>query len=171
MGQHDFLQEYQSVIEGVDGVVAELAKLHDKQIRCLPGCCQCCTITSVLAIEAAIIRQAVAGLDARDADKIKQHQDASCPFLVDSLCAIYAARPLICRTHGLPIAYIDYEQEAVEVSVCPLNFSADYVFEQDDLFFIDNYNTRMGQLNLAYCAANGLDAKSRIRMDAIVEHN
>ncbi len=172
MDNQDFLQQYSDLIEEVDGVVVDLAELHGDQLRCQPGCCQCCTITSVLAIEAAIIRQTAVGLAADVIDTIShQQQDDTCPFLVDSLCVIYASRPLICRTHGLPIAYIDYEQEAIEVSVCPLNFSADYGFEQDELFFIDHYNTRLGELNHSYCMANGLDAKNRVAMNGIMEQS
>ncbi len=156
------------LIKELDGAVADLAELHGEQIRCKPSCCQCCTISSVLAIEAAGIREAVARLDVGVREKIRhQGQEDSCPFLIDSLCVIYERRPLICRTHGLPIAYIDYEQEAIEVSVCPLNFSADYAFEQDELFFIDSFNTKLAELNRRWCAAKGLDANKRVAMTAM----
>ncbi len=165
MDDTDFLLEYRTLIGEVDGAAADLAELLGNQLRCAPGCCQCCTITSVLAIEAAIIRQAVERLDADVRDKIRrQQQDTPCPFLVDSLCVIYQSRPLICRSHGLPIAYIDYEKETIEVSVCPLNFSADYAFEQEELFFIENFNARLGELNHSYCTAMGLDEKNRVSM-------
>lgn len=168
MDEIDFLQEYHILIKEVDGAVTDMAELHGDQLRCKPGCCQCCTISSVLEIEAAIVRQAVARLDADVRESIRHYRAKTpCPFLVDSLCVIYESRPLICRTHGLPIAYIDHEQEAIEVSVCPLNFSANYAFGRDELFFIDNFNTRLGELNYSYCTAKGLDAKSRVAITAM----
>lgn len=168
MAERDYLQEYHILIKEADGAIADLAALHGDQLRCKPGCCQCCTIRSVLAIEAAGIRQAISQLAAVVREKIyQQPQHDSCPFLLDSLCVLYARRPLICRTHGLPIAYIDYEQQAIEVSVCPLNFSADYAFEQDELFFIDTFNSRLAELNRRYCLEMGLDEGERIAMTTL----
>lgn len=47
------------------------------------------------------------------------HLDPRCPLLDEAgRCKVYAARPLICRSHGLPIQVGPSTQR----DVCPLNF-------------------------------------------------
>jgi uncharacterized protein len=94
--------------------------------RCAEGCSACCEARfSVFAVEAAPIRQALARLGQSDPalrarirdqadDPAHQHH---CALLVDARCTVYAERPLICRSHGLPIAADDH------ISHCPLNFT------------------------------------------------
>lgn len=96
--------------------------------RCAAGCSACCHARfSVFAVEAAPIRRALATLARTDpalrarvriqADD-PAHQD-HCALLVDGRCTVYAERPLICRSHGLPIAADGH------ISHCPLNFTAE----------------------------------------------
>lgn len=101
--------------------------------QCAAGCDACCHVRiGVFAVEAAPIRQALARLAATDpalrtrvrvqADD-PAHQDR-CALLVDGRCAIYAERPLICRSHGLPIAVPDPTDASGKLRLdhCPLNF-------------------------------------------------
>lgn len=91
---------------------------------CRPGCDRCCQRISVFAVEAAPIREALADLGRRDPalrQRIRRQADDPsladrCALLVDGQCSVYSARPLICRSHGLPVA-VDGR-----VDVCPLNF-------------------------------------------------
>lgn len=93
---------------------------------CTAGCAACCHARfSVFAVEAAAIRQALARLAAEAPDlraRVRRqaddpaHQDR-CALLVDDRCSIYAERPVICRSHGLPVlteGHVDH---------CPLNFT------------------------------------------------
>ena len=59
--------------------------------------------------------------------------DNSCAFLSDHACLIYEHRPMICRTHGLPLIYTNDDNEW-ELSNCELNFKA-FNFEE---FTFDN---------------------------------
>lgn len=104
--------------------------------QCAAGCDACCHVRiGVFAVEAAPIRQALARLEATDpalrtrvraqADD-PQHQDR-CALLVDGRCAVYADRPLICRSHGLPIAVPDPTETSGQLRLdhCPLNFQSE----------------------------------------------
>ncbi len=90
---------------------------------CAADCDQCCHRRfSVFILEAERVREALAALPPpvrarvrRQADD-PQHADR-CALLVDGQCTVYAQRPLICRTHGLPVA-----DDAGHVSWCPLNY-------------------------------------------------
>jgi len=92
---------------------------------CAAGCAACCHARfSVFAVEAAPIAAALTRLAAEDPAaraRIRRqaddpaHQDR-CALLVDDRCSVYGERPLICRSHGLPILVDD------RVDHCPLNF-------------------------------------------------
>lgn len=97
---------------------------------CRAGCDSCCHQRfGVFAAEAEPIRRALADLAVRtpvlrarirrQADDPAHHD--RCALLVDGACAVYDERPLICRSHGLPIAVAD---PAPRVDHCPLNFTA-----------------------------------------------
>lgn len=153
--------DYIALIQEVDAQVAALSSLHRSHLRCAPGCSTCCRNFSVSPIEAALIGEQL-GL-APMGPSSKTTGD-TCRFLIDDLCSIYVYRPLICRTQGLPIGYIDEINERIDVSVCPLNFSADYQFTHEDLLFLDPFNRLLSELSSNYCRETGIDAKSRISL-------
>jgi len=168
--ERNFLEEYRDLVSRVDGEIAKAAELHGERLRCAAGCSSCCTISSVLPLEAALLRQALGRLDEQVKKKIQSQADAAaCPLLVDGLCVVYRSRPLICRTHGLPIAYVDYDRQAIEVSACPLNFAEDYDFDQQELFFIDPFNGELVRLNEEYCAVQGISSTTRVPMQVLLD--
>lgn len=100
-------------------------------MKCRAGCDQCCHVRlSVFAIEADRISRALSDLARFDStlrNRIRRQADdpdhgKSCPMLVDGACAIYEDRPLICRSHGLPVATTS-PQGKTEIRGCPLNFT------------------------------------------------
>lgn len=99
------------------------------EMRCGRGCDACCYVRlSVFSIEAQGIERSLAELAQRAPalrERVRRQADdpaaaEHCPMLVDGACAIYDDRPLICRSHGLPIA-LDGDHEG-EVHWCELNF-------------------------------------------------
>ncbi|OGQ99483.1 MAG: hypothetical protein A2521_00860 [Deltaproteobacteria bacterium RIFOXYD12_FULL_57_12] len=144
---------------------ARLLAMLGGRIRCRPGCDDCCRDFSVLPLEAARIDLASAGLPLETQIAIRANAAKPgdhCPFLIDHLCAIYDARPLICRTHGLPIAHIDPAQQTIEVSVCPLNFPPEAELPSSNgLFFLDRFNAGLLDLNSRYAATAGIEATRR----------
>jgi len=159
------IQEYHQLITALDAEITRVAKLHAGALSCGPGCASCCQAFSVLPIEAACVREAIGALDTASQEQLGRNlaeDDDRCPLLIDDLCAIYAARPVICRTQGLPLAYVDEEREAIEVSACGLNFPDDHGFAPEDLLFMDQFNTRLAELNQAWCGTRNLDPTKRI---------
>lgn len=120
-------------------------------LQCRAGCCSCCTLSSVLSIEAIALARAIMNIDPdkRTSISIQANKEEMphCPMLLDGLCTIYSARPLICRTHGAPLAYIGYRSESIEISACPLNFPSDFVFDTKKLLFMDELNAELLALN------------------------
>jgi hypothetical protein len=99
------------------------------QMRCGPGCTQCCRARPrVLGVEADRIAGALARLEPAVRERVRAQADDPehadwCALLVDGRCSVYDERPLLCRSHGLPLAAVDDGGEAV-VDWCQLNFTA-----------------------------------------------
>ncbi len=103
----------------VDARAGEIAALHGARLQCKRGCSGCCVDdVTVFAVEAERIRMHHAQLLSVGAP----HPEGACAFLdADGACRIYADRPYVCRTQGLPLRWIDAEREVELRDVCPLN--------------------------------------------------
>jgi hypothetical protein len=107
----------------------EAARARSPQaVRCASGCHACCRPgLSVFAVEAAPIREALRALAESDpAARARVRAAAAsfgrdrCVLLLDERCVVYEQRPIMCRTHGLPLrARIGGE---VVVDHCQLNY-------------------------------------------------
>jgi len=108
-----------------------------EQIACRRGCAKCCMQRfSIFSIEAEPIRTYLQQLSISKPklrDRIRRQADSdehqeSCAFLVDGSCSIYTVRPMICRSHGLPIStgQDQYQQKGtLSYDCCPLNYRSE----------------------------------------------
>jgi hypothetical protein len=90
----------------VDAFFARVADRHGADMACASGCSDCCHVRlTVTRVEAAAIRALVAGWPAaRRADLADLGPADRCAALDGAgRCKIYDARPLVCRSHGVPI--------------------------------------------------------------------
>jgi Fe-S-cluster containining protein len=157
----------------VDERAAELMRLHAGHLVCRAGCTACCVNLTVLPVEFEAIRRSLA---CASGDRIPFDTLAACGFLTASgLCSIYAHRPIICRTHGLPIAFAGEDGEGCSVSFCQRNFTD---ADEDELDFgpentldVDVMNEHLSRLNLAYLAESGVNpsADGRIELRKLTE--
>lgn len=90
---------------------------------CAEGCDSCCHRRfSVFLIEAQPIAAALEAMQPALRERLREQADSPqhadrCALLVDGRCSVYEVRPLICRSHGVPVLADG------AVDVCPLNFS------------------------------------------------
>ncbi|MCX5877347.1 MAG: YkgJ family cysteine cluster protein [Deltaproteobacteria bacterium] len=165
------IQDYHQLLAPLDTEIARIGEMHAAALSCGPGCAHCCLAFSVLPIEAACLREAIAALPSASQKRLRRNLaegDNRCPLLIDDLCSVYVNRPIICRTQGLPLAYVDTERQAIEVSACPLNFPDDYAFIPEKLLFMDPFNERLAELNRAWCHKQGLPPDQRIPLREII---
>jgi hypothetical protein len=105
----------------VDELVAPIVAGHGTRLRCRSGCNDCCTDgLTVFAVEAAVIARHHGELLAHGTP----HPEGACAFLDNAgACRIYAQRPYVCRTQGLPLRWLEQDEDGpVEVrDICPLN--------------------------------------------------
>jgi hypothetical protein len=147
-------------VPGFDTIVAlhadvtdetrRLHVLHAARLQCRKGCSSCCTDgLTVFEVEAEHIRGKHAELLATSAP----HAEGACAFLDDhGACRIYAERPYVCRTQGLPLRWIEErEGGAVELrDICPLNDLGEHIEEMraDACWSIGPAEQRLGLLQL-----------------------
>ena len=149
-------EQYNGLVSQLDRAIGALHQRLQNFICCAPGCSSCCRRFTVLPLEASLIACS-ASVPLQLSGRGEQ-----CSQLIDNRCSIYPQRPLICRTQGLPIGYIDEDRELIEVSACRLNFPEDHLFDHQDLLLLDLFNSRLATLNSAYCQAAGIAAETRL---------
>jgi len=144
-------------------------------ITCHAGCADCCRRRfSVTAVEAEAIAEALAALPAEAratlAERARSEGEGACPALEsDGRCAIYEARPVICRTHGLAIRFRD-ERSLPVLDACPRNFGgrdlaglpAAAVLDQETL------STVLGAVDAARAAELGRPRGERVEIARIL---
>lgn len=156
----DIEQEYVQLVEKIDSLVENLITSNpDVKIKCGPGCDECCIAFSVLPLEAALLADKLAQLPHLN---YRVPAEGKCCLLLERNCLLYDSRPIICRTQGLPLGYIDEERGVIEVSACPVNFSPEYPFKQEELLYMDELNTTLANLNNRYCEQSGCPPLERV---------
>ncbi|TLM66311.1 MAG: YkgJ family cysteine cluster protein [Deltaproteobacteria bacterium] len=121
------LAPYRALLVQVDALCERIGAGFPAEISCRAGCAACCTLQGVLPVEAASLALALRQLPEAAAAALRRQlraptaDAAHCPLLTDDRCPLYAARPVICRTHGLPLLL--EENGGRRVDRCPLNFT------------------------------------------------
>jgi Fe-S-cluster containining protein len=141
----------------IDAFVAKVDQRHPGELACRAGCSDCCLGgLSVTEVEAEAIARLLATSTDEERAALALRADAPnderCVALdQDGRCGIYAARPVVCRSHGVPIRFREALAEADPpeanvrrlpmIDVCPKNFettpldtiAADCVLDQTTL--------------------------------------
>lgn len=133
---------YAALLAKADAFVAGVEARREADIACAAGCSGCCQVQlTVSPVEAQAIREHLAAQPAalraelRDrATELTETSDSPCVMQdTKGRCAIYGARPLVCRTQGMALAYpsgfVALEAvmasggEHVGITWCPLNYT------------------------------------------------
>lgn len=148
----DIIFQYQNLVHKVDHVCKKMENHYADYLICKPGCSLCCQVErSVLSVEAFIIEEELKLLSTHRIRKLRsQHRknDQTCPLLWSNRCAIYLSRPILCRTHGLPIFY--HEAEITFIDYCRLNFAnllEDYKFNKKFVLDMHPFNAELNRID------------------------
>lgn len=158
-------EAYTQLLRDLDQLCQALSSKHAAHLSCQAGCSGCCLPgLSVFPVEAYALHSALLTLPPKQKqDVLLQALQAQteeglphCPLLLENLCSVYAARPVICRTHGLPVHFQDSEAVEGEVflDVCPLNFTASGSLESlnlSDTLDLERINMRLAAINHVFC--------------------
>ena len=162
------MTQYQTLCQYCDDVFTSTLNVCRIHMQCAKGCASCCILETVTPLEAHIIQNHIQSISDQGFSNI-QPNECTCVFLRDNACSIYAVRPIICRTHGLPLLY----PELGEIEVCPLNFTELDLSTLDPAYFLDaeRITTNLMRLNLAFCmlTGNAEDAGIRVLLQEILK--
>lgn len=147
------LENYRALILRVDELCGQTAARFDSEISCRPGCDACCRHLSIFAVEAAALHRALGRLPGPQAGFIRQAAsvstpDAPCPLLHAGLCLLYLARPIICRTHGLPL--LVNRDGASGIDFCPENFRGLSSIPGSAVLDLDRLNATLATINTLF---------------------
>ncbi len=130
----------------IDAAAARLAERHAARLHCRRGCSACCVDgITVFEIEAERIRAHHADLLASGAP----HPRGACAFLDgEGACRIYADRPYVCRTQGLPLRWLDERRSAELRDICPLNEAGEPIesLPADECWTLGPFERRLAEL-------------------------
>lgn len=151
---HSLLEAFYARVEAR---AKALSARHAERLQCRKGCSACCLDDiTVFTLEAEHIRARHPELLAKGAP----HPRGACAFLDESgACRIYAERPYVCRTHGLPLAWVeerelpDGESEFVELrDICHLNEAGEPLEElaPEDCWRIGSHEGELRALQQAH---------------------
>lgn len=126
---------YRQLTEKLDVFFARVASREPAAMQCATGCSDCCQYgLSTTGVEAEAVATVVAAMtdqervalahniDRRQADVTAAAPETRCVALSQAgRCMIYAGRPTVCRSHGVPVRMLD-ERSLPVVSACYRNF-------------------------------------------------
>lgn len=139
---HPALASLETLRANVDEFFAHTAKQAGENMCCAEGCSACCHVDlTVFAVEAMAILAWFESLPTCEQIALTQRlnpdqqtmgrnaagkKNLACVFLLNNACTAYAARPLICRSQGLPLLIREEGargEVVLRVDCCPLNFA------------------------------------------------
>lgn len=154
------LTQYADLLARIESLFGEIQSRHASAMKCGLGCHSCCKPKLTIGpLEAEKIRRGLAGdaerlaslraLEAADPFKGKR-----CTFLTaEGGCGIYELRPLVCRSHGVPLQFKDLDAGSRDDAprlrdVCGLNFVGQDIgrLESKDVMNLDTLNTLLALL-------------------------
>jgi hypothetical protein len=176
--------EYENLLARVDVTCAEIAGRRAADLECRKGCTQCCHVQlSLSPVETDSARLALNALPPESRERIRARaaalpaeppDDAACVMLEeDGACAIYSARPIVCRTQGhgllypkgtLPEGSIFATSSTGEITWCPLNYTEGKP-RSEDILQAGVIDAVLAQVNLRAVGAEG--AQARVEMSAL----
>lgn len=169
--------EYEALRDKVDAFAAHAEAAQAEWLRCRAGCDGCCRLRrTAWAVEIDAIRRHLATLRAEQRAALAARREAPavaagerCVFLDDDgRCAVYAARPLICRTHGPALRLPDGA-----LAWCGLNFegvpdeAVAELLPADAVLDVELVNRMLALINARYL--DGRDEPARAPLDAALD--
>jgi hypothetical protein len=175
-------ERYLELTGKVDQFFERVHARYGGMMQCRAGCSACCLAgLSVTSVEANLLREGLNTLPEEVREQLARQARAeaprACPALdAEGRCLVYAWRPLVCRSHGVPIRQREPvgppgPEAASTVSACEKNFeggallpslSADCVLDQTTL------STMLGVLDATHADACGTPRGERLSLATLL---
>lgn len=160
------MEDYRRLVEKVEGFFLKVREAYPDQLVCGEGCSECCnTSFKVFPMEAWALKQwwedrirpestslsFPSGMPSGQGG-VKASVRGVCMFLSEDRCIVYPARPIICRTQGLPVL-VRREKRNLEVRFCKKNFrqpSGTFTIKGEFLLDLDVLNVTLAVLDESF---------------------
>ncbi len=149
----ELLENYHHLVRKVDDLCGKIVKGFPGEIACCKGCDSCCRHISVFWVEAVSMAVTVDDLPEHQAEFVRGRAqsatgDGACPLLHQGACLLYDRRPIICRTHGLPI--LTGETSPRTIDFCPRNFQRLETIPGSAIIDLDRLNDTLAAINALF---------------------
>lgn len=149
----EMLTNYTRLVEKVDTLCDEITRGFAGHIACKKGCDGCCLHFSIFWVEAVNLAMAVKGMPGEEAallrSRLRSRADQEvCPLLREGGCLLYEYRPIICRTHGLPI--LTGQSGPSVIDFCPRNFQHADSIPGSAVIHLDRLNETLAVINTLF---------------------
>lgn len=146
------LANYYALCDRVAAFSRQVTTAFADCMVCRPGCDSCCRHLALFPVEAYALVVALAALPLAVQEVIRTRAvtatTVDCPLLVDSHCLLYEARPLICRTHGLPLLIVAEGNKIIDF--CPKNYNGIINFPGSAVLDLEQLNTVLTAVNAMF---------------------
>jgi len=155
----DPLDNYQKMLHRVKELCQGIEDTLHEHLNCTKGCSSCCKAFTLFPVEAVALGAALESLPTERATAIRRYVDEhcngeKCPLLEDDQCLLYDDRPVICRTHGLPILYVENGEQRVDC--CPINLVQCKSLPGAAVIDLERLNTLLVSVNAQFLKQSGI---------------
>jgi Fe-S-cluster containining protein len=181
--------EYDALVAKVTAFTDQAGASRSTDLQCKKGCDACCRVSlSVGPVEAAAVRAGLAQLDAGQRARVRERglralarerandHEPRCAMLEDDgSCAIYARRPLVCRTQGhalryphglIPTESVRAHAGEGDVTWCPLNYRGAPP-RPEDVLEAERVDQLLALVNRRHTAELQSDPLARVALSAL----
>jgi Fe-S-cluster containining protein len=149
------LENYRRLVERVDELCRQIEERYRPVLACRRGCDACCRHLSLFWVEGLALARTAETLPAAEAARLRERArqsgpDDPCPLLENGACLLYPARPLICRTHGLPLLTAGEGERRIDF--CPENFRGIANLPAAAVIDLDRLNLALAGINALFMA-------------------
>jgi uncharacterized protein len=153
------IQAYHRLQRRMDRFFRQVKRREKSNLTCRAGCSDCCqrdlslfpVEVDVLVAAARELPENVRGGILKRARRALNDAEAPCPLLDRAgKCLVYVNRPMICRSHGLPLLVTCPGKEP-SLSVCPLNFRQVLTFRSGCVLDLAPVNQILTTINHLWC--------------------
>ncbi|MCF8067601.1 MAG: YkgJ family cysteine cluster protein [Desulfobacterales bacterium] len=154
------LQNYKNLVAKVDAMCLKVSKAYHSHIKCRKGCDGCCRQISIFPVEAFALLEGLLTLPKNEMARIRKKietiiEDGSCPLLEDEVCLLYGYRPIICRTHGMPIRIMQNGESKLDF--CPMNFQKHSSISVKLTIDLEKLNEALSTINALFIKESKLE--------------
>ena len=174
------MARFDSLASGVAREFEAIRQRNRGSMQCREGCADCCRCRlSITRVEEAYLREGLKRLPLSVRLELKAratteiHANEMCPALdANGCCQIYEWRPLICRSHGVPLRYRHPVPliHPSRIDVCEKNFTevSTKSVPIEDVLDQTSLTGELAEIDAEYCDEHELPCGEKVPLAHIL---